>query len=375
MLRAALRFDSWPKSIWISVILFLVLLGTGIGGTAGPNPAVKPVAKGRFVYVPNKSSGDISMYRVNASTGELTDMGSFHTGGQPTSLTVDPFGGQFAYAVDAMTNNVWMFRINPGNGKLDQIGTVPAGFQPVAVAIDPVAGRYVVVANQGSGTISTFRVNRGTGMLTPLSSVSAQSQPTAIAMHPSGRYAYVTGLNTGTAPLFGPVASDLVSVFRVSTGSGELTFLGAVPAGNQPTAIAVSPEGNYAVVTNTSSGAIMVYVIPEDTPWLIPAITVSVTGSPSSVALAPSGIAVVTNQATGMVSVFHISSTSGVNLVGVAPVGSGPVAVAVDPNGYAYVANENSNSVTTIALTPTGSPIPVGSVPAGTAPQAIAIAY
>ncbi|MBI4470682.1 MAG: beta-propeller fold lactonase family protein [Acidobacteria bacterium] len=375
MRRTATPFARPPASILFSTFSILVLLVSALNTGALPRDVHKPAAKGRFVYVANTRSGDISTFRVDPDSGQLSQSGTFHMGGQPTSLTVDPSGGQFAYAVDAQTNNIWMFRLNPGNGKLDSIGTVPAGFQPSAVAIDPIAGRFLMVANEGSGTVSTFRINRGNGTLSPLSSISARSRPTAIGIHPSGRYAYVTGMNSGTAPFFGASESDVVSMFRISSGNGELTYLGSVPAGNEPTAIAVSREGNYAVVTNRSSDTLTVFIIPDEVPLLVPTVTVSLAGSPSSVAVAPSGLAVVTNEASSVVSVFHISSTSGVSLVGIAPVGTSPVAVAVDPTGYAYVANQDSNSVTTIALTPTGSPIPVGSVPAGEAPQAIAIAY
>ncbi len=337
----------------------------------------KPYARGRFVYVANKFSGDISTFRVNPGNGSLSQTGTFQIGGQPKSITVDPSGGQFAYAVDSQSNNVWMFRINPGNGSLDTIGTVPAGFQPRAMAIDPVAGRFAVVVNEGSGTVSTFRINKGNGTLSPIGSVSSHSRPTAVAIHPSGKYAYVTGLNIGTRAraTSSEFGSDVVSMFRINPGTGELNFLATMPAGNDPSAIAVSPEGNYAVVTNKSSDSLTLFIIPEQLPILIPVTTVSLAGSPSSVAIESSGLTVVTNQATGLVSVFNISSTTGVSLVGIAPAGQDPVAVAVDPAGVAYVANESSNSVTTIALTPTGSPIPVGSVPAGTAPQSVAIAY
>src|SRR6202163_796180 len=67
--------------------------------SVGSNPcciAVDPT--GRFIYVVNSSSNDITGFSVNASTGILTPLpGSpFVTGNNPVSLAIDPTG-RFLY--------------------------------------------------------------------------------------------------------------------------------------------------------------------------------------------------------------------------------------------------------------------------------------
>jgi len=43
---------------------------------------------GKFAYVVNSTSNDVSMYTINAVTGALTNAGTIGTGTQPISITV-----------------------------------------------------------------------------------------------------------------------------------------------------------------------------------------------------------------------------------------------------------------------------------------------
>lgn len=93
---------------------------------------------GRFVYVPNVGSNNISAYAIDASNGALTQVkGSpFAAGLNPRGVMIDPTGA-FAYVPNSGSNNVSGYAINPNSGALTQVQGSPfaAGSSPGAAAI------------------------------------------------------------------------------------------------------------------------------------------------------------------------------------------------------------------------------------------------
>jgi 6-phosphogluconolactonase len=79
---------------------------------------------GKFAYVTNSGSNDVSMYIVvNATTGALMAMGTIGAGSSPTSIAIHP-SGKFAYLTNSDSNNVSMYNIDGVTGILKLIGTI-----------------------------------------------------------------------------------------------------------------------------------------------------------------------------------------------------------------------------------------------------------
>jgi 6-phosphogluconolactonase (cycloisomerase 2 family) len=90
----------------------------------------------------------------------------------PLSIKIDP-SGKFAYVANLSSRNVSMFAINATTGLLTEIGTpVVSGDGPVSVSIDRT-GHFVYVANFISNDVTTFTINTSTGALTTPGSHSA----------------------------------------------------------------------------------------------------------------------------------------------------------------------------------------------------------
>jgi YVTN family beta-propeller protein len=194
------------------------LASTGTTGTiaTGINPvsvAVDPA--GKFVYVANSGSNDVSMYTINTATGALTSAGTVATGTGPSSVAVDP-AGMFAYVADNGANDVSMYTMNATTGALTSIGTIATGTSPVTVAVDPT-GKFAYVTNYSSNNVSMYTINATTGALTSIGTIAAGQYPTYIAVHPSGKFAYVTN-----------VGSNNISMYDLDTTTGVLTLIGTV---------------------------------------------------------------------------------------------------------------------------------------------------
>ena len=95
-------------------------MGTVAAGTDPVSVAVDPA--GKFAYVANNGSNDVSMYTINATTGALTSIGATAAQSNPSSIVIHP-SGEFAYVTNAGSNSVSMYSIG-ATGTLILIGTI-----------------------------------------------------------------------------------------------------------------------------------------------------------------------------------------------------------------------------------------------------------
>jgi uncharacterized repeat protein (TIGR01451 family) len=163
---------------------------------------------------------------------------------------------------------------------------------------------------------------------TVIGNVTVGREPFAIAMSPSGGFAYVT--NRG---------DDSVSVIDTSTD----TVIEEAPVGDTPEGVAVG----FGVIYVTNDAANSVSVYREIDFQLLT--TIPVGASPIAVAVAPDGRrAVVGNDMDATVSLIDTSLQT---VVGAEAVGTNPAGVAVTPDSAtAVVANSTDGTVTIVPL-------------------------
>jgi 6-phosphogluconolactonase len=99
--------------------LLVPAYGGGGGGGAGILSSVA-----RFAYLANRGDNTVSIYTVNAGTGQLRANGYVAAGSSPRSVTVDP-GGKFAYAANFGSEDVSAFSIDAATGALSAVTGSP----------------------------------------------------------------------------------------------------------------------------------------------------------------------------------------------------------------------------------------------------------
>jgi len=273
---------------------------------------------GKFAYVANLYSKDVSTYIIDPSTGVLTALGKTALGAAAWSITVDP-SGRFAYLANSLGNDVLMYAVDLNTGALTSIGsTVPetgplqtpyAG--PVSVTVDPL-GRFAYVSIQGDGgdmsdgSVSVYIVNPKTGVLTftgrAVGSCGASPSvcgPASVAIDHSGQFAIAVGGYGG------------VSLYTINATTGLLTSVDTANAGDSR-AVALDPTGNFAYVANFNSNDVSTYAIDVGTGTLTLTGTITAGSHPSAIAIAPSGeFAYVTNYSSNDVSIYSIDAVTG----------------------------------------------------------------
>ena len=334
-----------------------------------PSRAQTETFYGPFAYVTNQNAGTVSVISTVSNTVAATISLCGDCGPEPTGLAVTP-NGQFVYVA------------NQGNGTVSVISTstntvtttisLPSvcdcSASPVAVAITP-DGTRAYVTDTGQSAVFVIDTNPSdetynTVIASITEDVGNPNPSGAIAISPDGSAAYYT---------FGTT-----SVGRIDTNPSDdsyNTHTTTITVGNNPTGVAVTPNGSFIYVANSTDGTVS--VIPNTFPTFSPITTVTVGAGPSSVAITPNGtLAYVVNQGGRTVSVINTTT----NTV-TATVSSGFCGqlnqIAIAPNGTdAYVADATAvtgqpvctqaDVITTSSNTVTGN-VTVGDGPFGVA--------
>jgi len=334
------------------------------GGVSPQSVAVDPT--GKFAYVTNSVSNDISMYTINTAIGTLTLNGRIAAGANPVSMAVHP-SGKFLYVAnntEAFVNNVSMYTIDPNTGTLTLIAPPVLAYTcSQSIASDPL-GRFVYVASTACeddiGSVVTYTVNATNGILTPTSEVfyDIGLYPSSIAVHPSGKFAYVANFAYQT---FTPTPIEIFSI-----DSHGLTLIGTAAAGVNSTSVTVAPSGKFAYAANAGDNDLSTYTIDSTNGTLTPNGTIAAGAGPTSVAVDPtSKFAYAVNAGSNNISMYTIDATTGLlTSIGTVNAGVAPSSITILPSSnFAYVTNSGSNDVSIYSIdTSTGALTLIGTV-------------
>ncbi len=347
----------------------------------------------KAAYVANSNGGNttgsVSAFSIDASTGSLTALGGspFASGWNTQGLawTRSPYAGYGPFLYVANYSPTLTGFSMAATGSLTAIAgspfPAPASQSAWASVVDP-SGRFAYFANYnngGVGGVSAFSLDPLDGRLVALpgSPFLAGNGPAAIAMDPTGQFVYV-------ANSFG----NSVSAYTISATTGALTRLDADPgtvglqdfvAGSFPNSVAVDPSGRFVYVANSGDGTVSVYTITTATGALTrvdaDAVTAGIQnfnlGRALTVTMHPSGryAYFIKDGGFNEVLVYGIDATTGaISSRGSIGAGTNPRAMTIDAAGtFAYVANYGSNSLSVYRVDPatglltavTGSPFAI----------------
>lgn len=330
---------------------------------------------GRFAYVANRQSNNLSAYAIDSANGALVPLAGSpfaSNGTTPTALTVDP-NGDFLYVANNASNNVAVFSINAVSGILTAV-SFPSGTGtgPGALIVDP-RDQYLYVANLLSNDISAYAISNGVLKEIPGSPFAAGLEPAALQFDPNGNFLYVANFNGAN-----------VAVFAIEQATGSLSNISGSPyaTGSGPLSVAIDPTNTFAFVANEGAATLSEFTLNPVTGALA-----AVAGSPLAVSTNPESLAVdplgrylyaANVTSANQVASFSITPASGsLTPLSAAAAGSLPIGLIVDPSGqFVYAANYNSNDISAYMVDDaTGALMPVPGSPfaAGTQPHSIAI--
>jgi 6-phosphogluconolactonase len=369
------RADRFLASL---VVLALGTLGCA-ASTSSAHPGSTP-ARVPFVYVGGYRP-EISIFRMEQSTGKLTPVGQVPAGTAPSFLAWDP-AGKNLFAVDEVdAGRVLAFAIDGNTGGLRLQGEMSsAGVGPAHLSVDH-SGHWVLVANYAdkkSGTIASLPIGPD-GRLGPAvdtKDYGPGSMPHMIVADPTNGFVFVpckggpfvaqlifdpaTGKlaandpdRVSTRPRSGPrhlafhPSKDVVYlineqemavvVYAFDRGRGRLTelqLIGTLPRGEgvgkgySAAEIEVHPSGNFVYGSNRGHNSIVIYRVAEDGGLSLFGHERRFISKPRHFSIDPSGTRLlVANQGNDTVSVFAINQSTGA----LTPMGP-PIAAGKEPS-------------------------------------------
>jgi YVTN family beta-propeller protein len=242
-----------------------------IGGFDGPSGMVI-TPDGNTAYV-NNYGGPEGVGSGNGTTVSVVNLNTNSVVGSPITVGLAPAAlamtpdGQFVYVANYVDGN-------QGTGTISVIrtsdntvvSTINGFFGPFAIAITP-NGKYALVTNFGSNnfapigtTVDMIKLSNNTIHKT----FTLGIQPSGLAITPNSRLAYVSNYNT--------LYADGQNFTGLTAGQGTINIIDihakklkniTIPVDQSPDAIAISPNGKYAYVSNYTSNTVNVIAIPQ----------------------------------------------------------------------------------------------------------------
>jgi YVTN family beta-propeller protein len=395
---------SQPASVPMQSCSIVGGTGTGTVRDANVNSVEVTCATliGKFFYVSNADSNDVSAYAIDAPTGALSEIAGspFRSDASPGLSAADD-AGKSLYVTNAGSPTVpprlSVYSIDLASGVLR-----PAPHSPFDLTHPPippgalVLGKPLVLASS-----VTVYVGATTGAL-----YGATTDIAGDLMEIPGMPLIVgVGLGLGTVNAEGTViylphdnfnrmAAGGVTAYSVHSPSGVLTLLGSYPTGGRaPTMAVLSPAEKFLLVPNSNfgneRGSVAVFAVDAANGTLT-----AVAGSPFetgaattpvSVAVHPKGTLLYATNSNGgntsSVTAFEMDTSTGF----LTPAPGSPFSTqgasatpgSIDPSGrFFFVSNRNSNSIQGFRIDPDSGAltiVPGAPFPTGLSPSAVSI--
>lgn len=326
----------------------------------GLNPANLAITpNGAFAYVVNNNNNSVpgadTVSVINLKTNKVVATISDPSFNEPYTVTINAAGTK-AYVTNSNSTTVTIINIatNTVTGVIDGFDG-PSGFAITPDGSKAYVNNYGGPSGVGSGNGTTVNIVDLTANIIIGDPIEVGLAPASLAAGKNGKFVYVINYvdgnpGTGTMSIISTVTNTTVETIKGFSG---------------PFAIAITPNGLYAYVTNFGSNNFApvgrtVGVVNLLTNTVVAEIEVGV--QPSGIAFSPNGrLAYVTNYNTLYLGPNFTNLTAGegtVNIIDTCTrrvlrqeivVGKSPAAIAVAPNGQrAYTTNYTSNDVSVL---------------------------
>jgi 6-phosphogluconolactonase len=372
----------------------VVSLGLCLGVTSCSNSFTVGFLYITAVSTSNGASGQISGYKINNNTGQLTFItkGPFGSGGiNPIRAVVFP-GGRFLYVLNEKPSgtaggNIALFTVGATGVLSYQTSYSSQGVLPVSIAVGNNNANFVYVLDQqvqdkngnvinnGNGAITAFAVDTNTGRLSLVENQQVINpdgsqlpyfpvgfQPKAFGPINNsaliGSYIYTVDADQSVFPYqFNPLNGQLTVTQNgpQPTGATNITVIGGnaqyvylLDAGTTPSTILPYTRGSGGILQTVTSGTVQ-----ND-----PTVT-----NPSDLVVDSKGVRLYISNAgpntnptnpASAITAFSILSTGQLTEIGGSPFSAGtfpsgpvPICILEDPsNQYIYTGNFAASTVT-----------------------------
>jgi 6-phosphogluconolactonase len=360
------------------------LTGSGFAQAdeAGPDRVLAYVGTYTGLPGPGANGKGIELFEADLRTGELSHRGLAAQSHNPSWIVVHP-SRKYLYAVNEIgdfqgsSGSVSAFAVDASSGALRPLNIVSsAGTGPAYLSLD-AAGNFAFVANYQDGSIAVLPI-RGDGSLgeaVDLHRDQGSVGSTSASDAPAGSFA-ISGHDAPHAHMIAPdprnqfvLATDLgqdrIYTYGFDRSTGKLTpaagapFV-ALPSGDGPRHFAFHPNGRWFYSIQEEASTVAFFQYDPATGGLVAEQTVSTlprgfagTSFASEILVAPNGKTLyAANRLHDTIAVFSIGSDGQLRYVAETPtLGDYPAQCRIAPGGnFLYVCNQRSDNITSFRI-------------------------
>jgi 6-phosphogluconolactonase (cycloisomerase 2 family) len=235
---------------------------------------------GNFVFISFQSSNTVSVYRVDRSSGGLTNTATVQLSGGIYAVNSD-FSGQYLYAINQNFSSVQVFgyKINMDNGDLSGVPGSPYTIPNAdsGIALTPTKNYLYAGTGTVTGEVFGYSVNFSTGALTQIAGATGvvtsevMNNPQAVLADNQARHLWSTDSAPTTTPQNWFTKYDILS--GGSLGNNTTIQTGSLM--NAP--IAEDGSGKYLYVAGADQNNCSL----SNCPNLLSSYTISSNGDPT----------------------------------------------------------------------------------------------
>jgi len=206
----------------------------------------------RFAIVDDLGLDETLSYHFDAVKGSLTPQSNAEAtvakaapGAGPRHFALHP-NGKFGYVIDEMASTVTVFRYDASSGELQPqqtISALPKDFsghsEAAEIQVHP-SGKFLYASNRGHDSIAVFAIDRDKGTLAPIEYVSTKgASPRHFEIDPTGSLLFAANEK-----------SDNIVIFHINPQTGRLTPTGKTLEVSQPVCIQFVPIGSASIASS-----------------------------------------------------------------------------------------------------------------------------
>ena len=345
-----------------------------------------------FAYVGNADSNDISVFRVEPKTGEMTLLETapfvgVEKPGSSTPLAVSPDRRVLFAGVRSQPYVAQSFAIDPKTGRLKYLGSGPLADSMANIATDR-SGKFLFSASYGGNKVAVNPIGADGVVQAPTQVIPTGLNAHAIQADPNNRYVFATNLG-----------SDQVLGFKFDANTGQLTAndpeATKVAEKSGPRHFVFHPNHKFVYLVHELDGAILVFAYDDGKgTWhklqRTTALPSGSDGKPfegkafegkpfegkpwaADIHVTPNGRFLYASERTSStLSAFKIDAESGLlSMIGSVPTERQPRGFNIDPTGrYLAAVGELSDAMTVYSIDPAnGALTKLKSYPVGRKPN------
>lgn len=208
------------------------------------------VVNKKFLYLPDQNgSGGVMGFQIDRATGVLTAMASspFPAPHPVTAMAADPDskGGRFLFVTDFNSGEVSTFAIDPNTGTLTLSPSSPVsvlGLAATSLNVDGTGSYLYATAGSTGGDVFGLLIDQNSGDLSPILGSPWAIGATDVQVSPDGAWMIA---NPG---------SNSLEVIPIESGTGSLLTgsMASFPTTNTVGNVALSPNGNFVFTCSTA---------------------------------------------------------------------------------------------------------------------------